>query len=257
MEGIESPFGDAVPDRSHTAGIKKEHDMKWMTRVFVIVVSLAVIGFVSPAFAEDETPAQAGEQVAVESQFVRVAANAEGFVVVGYEQANENAGRDWMLLNVGITLMHGVKPQTLTRDQVKVVTPAGTIISMATQEEFEKAAGEVAAMIKENAMMGEAINYFPREANLPCRIGFFSDPSAPRADLSFDQVGLASSNACMGMIFFQIPGGIQYGDYNFDVHFAESIVKVPMKIMTKEEAQAFEKQWKEELKQEREEKHDK
>ena len=30
-----------------------------------------------------------------------------------------------------------------------------------------------------------------------------------------------------------------------------------MKIMTKEEAQAFEKQWKAELKKEREEKHDK
>ena len=58
-----------------------------------------------------------------------------------------------------------------------------------------------------------------------------------------------SSNACAGLLFFHIPGGIQYGNYNLNVHFAKSIVKVPMKIMTKDEAKAFEKQWKQALKE--------
>ena len=58
------------------------------------------------------------------------------------------------------------------------------------------------------------------------------------------------------MLFFQIPGGIQYGNYNLDVHFAESIVKVPMKIMTKDEANEFEQQWKASLKANKHKGHD-
>lgn len=48
-----------------------------------------------------------------------------------------------------------------------------------------------------------------------------------------------------------MPEGIQLGNYNFDVQFAGSIVRVPIKIMTKEEAKAFEKEWKQEEKKEK------
>ncbi len=231
--------------------------MKESTRFCVMAATLAIIGFSGVAIAEDETAAHAGEAVLVEDQFVRVAYNNEGFVIVGYRVANQSVKQEWMLLNVGVTVRKGVEPQTLTRDQFKVVTPDGTIVNLATEEEYQKGEGYIVRLEQANITQAEPIDYFPAGTNLPCSLTFFTDPTHPREGEARNQVELASTNACMGMLFFHIPGGIQYGEYNLDVHFENSIVKVPVKIMTKKEAQAFEKEWKQELKKERQEGHKK
>jgi hypothetical protein len=83
----------------------------------------------------------------------------------------------------------------------------------------------------------DSINYFPPGADRACRIGFFSDPTKPMQDLAYDEVELNSQRACVGRLHFHLPGGIQYGNYNLDVQFANSVVRVPMKIMTKDEGQ--------------------
>ncbi len=54
----------------------------------------------------------------------------------------------------------------------------------------------------------------------------------------------------MGVLYFHVPGGIKVGNYNLDVHFENSIVKVPMEIMNKEREEEFTKQWKAALKEE-------
>jgi len=231
--------------------------MKKSTRFCVMAAMLAIIGLAGVAIAEDESPTQAGEKVLVEDQFVRVAYNDEGFVIVGYRVANQSVKRDWMLLNVGITLREGVSPQSLSRDEIKVVTPDGTIVNLATEDEFKQAEGYIVQMEQANITQAEPIDYFPAGTNQPCALSFFTDPTHPREGKAQDQVELASTNACMGTLFFNIPGGIQIGEYNLDVHFDKSIVKVPVKIMTKEEAQAFEKEWKQDLKKERQEEHEK
>jgi ribosome recycling factor len=69
--------------------------------------------------------------------------------------------------------------------------------------------------------------------------------------MAYNEVDLNAQRACVGRLYFHVPGGIQYGNYNLDVQFANSVVRVPMKIMTKEEAKDFDKEWKEESKQEK------
>ena len=51
-------------------------------------------------------------------------------------------------------------------------------------------------------------------------------------------------SACLGRIYFQIPGGITTGQYYLNVTFKESVVQVPFRILTEEEAKEFKKQWK-------------
>lgn len=210
----------------------------------VAVASILVIGTGGWVAAGEETAAQAGEKVGIEATFVRVAENAEGWLVLGYETANGSVGKEWILLDVGMTLQKGVKPQKITRDQIKLVTPDGTVLPLPSQEEFLKARGEVAAMTQRDDMIRQSINYFPPGTDLPCAIKFFADPSRPAAGLAYDEVELNSQRACVGRLFFHVPGGLQLGNYNFDVKFANSIVKVPMQIMTKEQAKEFEKEWK-------------
>lgn len=196
-----------------------------------------------------ETAAQAGEKVGIEGLFVRVAENSEGFVVLSYKIANDSVNKEWMLLDVGITVQQGAQPQKITRDDVKLVTPDHQVIDLPTQEEYNKVRGSLAALEERANMMGDSINYFPPGANNPCRIGFFATTTGRQTALAYDEVELDSTRACVGRLFFHVPGGIQLGNYNLDVKFADSVVKVPVQIMTKQEAKEFEKKWQEAAKE--------
>jgi hypothetical protein len=217
----------------------------------VSVVALTMVGAGVGAAAEDETAAQAGEKTGIVGKFVRVAETDEGWVVLDYSIANESVKEEWMLLDVGMTVLPGVKGQTITRDQITLVTTAGHVIALPSPEEYAEVRGSLGALNERATMMGESINYFPPGADQPCRIGFFSDPTTPGVRMAYNEVDLNAQRACVGRLYFHVPGGIQYGNYNLDVQFANSVVRVPMKIMTKEEAKDFDKEWKEESKQEK------
>ena len=220
----------------------------------VALMVLTMVGSAGLVTAGDETAAQAGEKTGIMGQFVRVAENDEGWVVLGYDTANSSVKEKWMLLNVGITLQDGVKTQDITRDDIKLVTPDDKVVSMATQEEYNKGSGTLAAMNERAGIESQSINYFPNGRTRPCRIGFFGNMDQRVGNLSFDEVTLDDRSACMGRVYFQVPDGIQYGQYNFDVQFADCIVRVPFKIMTKEEAKEFDKQWKEAEKEQKKDK---
>lgn len=224
---------------------------KSFSRTLVALMVLTLVGFAGLGTAGDETAAQAGEKTAIVGQFVRVAENNEGWVVLDYTTANGSVNDKWMLLNIGLALQNGVKAQTITRDNLKLVTPDDQVIPLATQEEYQKGFEVLDPMNQRASIESQSINYFPVGHTRPCRIGFFGNMEQRVGDLSFDQVSMDDQSACVGRIYFQMPDGIKLGQYNFDVQFADSIVRVPFKIMTKEEAKEFDKQWKAEEKAEK------
>ena len=226
---------------------------QWIVSMMLLTAIWFILAGSGALYAEGEVPASSvGEQVAVKGQFVRLAATAEGWVTMGYGIANLSAGEEWMLIDVGLTLQHGVKPQKISRQDITLVTPDKKVIQLPTIEEFGKARGSLRPLDQRANMTVESINYFPPGVNEPCRLGFFSRPGV--GGLAHDEIELDDQRACMGRLYFQIPGGIQYGLHNLDVKFAGSTVRVPFKIMTKEEAKAFEKEWKAAEKKEKEEK---
>ncbi len=223
-------------------------------RLVMIVVLLVGVGGWAAAQEKTETAAQAGEQVGIAATFVRVASNDEGWVVLGYGTANESVGGKLMLLNVGLTLTKGDKSQTLYRDDITLVTPKGEQMPLPSQEEFAKVSGDMRPLLQRNSMVGESINYFPVQANEPCRLSFFAYPGVT---LVRDSAELTNRRACTGLIYFELPDGIQLGTYNLDVQFEGGVIRVPFQIMSKEQAKDFEKKWKAEEKQAKEEKKDK
>ena len=50
--------------------------------------------------------------------------------------------------------------------------------------------------------------------------------------------------ACVGRLFFKIPGGIKYGQHWLNVKFAKSLVRVPFRILTEEEEKFLSKNYK-------------
>jgi len=216
--------------------------------VGIVGVVVAILGGAAVTLAQNApvTPPQPSvpEVFTLQGEFVRLAYNMEGFVTLGYRMANQEVGKEWMLLDVGMTLVNGAKDFTLKREALTVTTPDGKAVPLATQNEFMNA-GYLKALNRRAQVSKDSVNYFPALANKPCSLSFF----APAGKIVFDQVDLSEQRACFGRIYFKIPGGIQTGQHWLNVQFASSVVQVPFRILTEEEEKQFEKQWKELKKQ--------
>jgi len=181
----------------------------------------------------------------IEGKFVRAAYNNEGYVILGYQLANRSIGEEWMLLEMGMTVMQGVKNQTITRDRLSLETPDGKTIPLPTISEYRQT--DTRALQNREKVQRDSINYFPPMASQACRIGFFSDVG--QAAMAFDQVEVSYTRACLGRLFFKIPGGITYGQHWLNVKFDGGLVRVPFKILTKDEEKLLSKNYKDIKKQ--------
>ena len=168
----------------------------------------------------------------LEGKFVRVAYNNEGYVILGYQIANRTIGSDWIMLDVGITLMEKVKDYTLKRDALSLDTPDGTL-PLPSIEEYRQNSSKVNELQQRLKVQRDSINYFPPWTHGVNRLGMFSDLGS-RA-LPWDQADVSDDRACMGQLYFHIPNGTKYGQYWLNVKFAQSVVRVPFRLLTEDE----------------------
>jgi hypothetical protein len=176
----------------------------------------------------------------LEGKFVRAAYNREGYVILGYQATNRSVGEDWMLLEVGLTVLDGVPEYTLKREALSLETPDGKTLPLPTVMEHRE--GSTQAIQQRARVQRDSINYFPVMASQPCRIGFFSD--LQQRAMPFDEVSVTNRRACLGRLYFKIPGGIQYGQYWLNVKFENSLVRVPFRILTADEEKLLSKNYK-------------
>jgi hypothetical protein len=78
-------------------------------------------------------------------------------------------------------------------------------------------------------------------ASRPCRIGFFSDVQ-DRA-MPWDEFEISYDRACLGRMYFKIPGGIKYGQHWLNVQLEKTLVRVPFRILTKDEEKVASKHY--------------
>jgi hypothetical protein len=150
-----------------------------------------------------------------------------------------------MLLEVGMTVLDKTPDYTLKREALSLETPDGKTIPLPTVVEHRE--GDTRALQNRAKVQRDSINYFPPSASRACRIGFFADLDSPA--MPFDQVELSDSRACLGRLFFKIPGGIAYGQYWLNVKFEKSVVRVPFRILTAEEEKLLSRNYKDIKKQ--------
>lgn len=189
------------------------------------------------------------EVFTLEGQFVRVAYNNEGYATLGYRMAQDELGKEWMLLQMGVTLRKPAPNYKLKREHIWVSTPDGKKIPLATQQEYQATVGNLAGLNKRARMMADSIGYFPTDATQTCALRFFADNTSPGP--AWDETELSWQRACLGRLYFRVPGGIQLGQHWLHVQFAGSEVQVPFRILTKEEEKELKKRW-EDLKKQHE-----
>ncbi len=67
--------------------------------------------------------------------------------------------------------------------------------------------------------------------------------------MAWDQFEATSDRACMGRLYFHVPGGIKYGQHWLNVKFANSTLRVPFRILTADEEKLLSKNFKDIKKQ--------
>jgi hypothetical protein len=176
----------------------------------------------------------------MEGKFVRASYNREGYVILGYQASNRSVGEEWMLLDVGMTVLDNVPDYRLTREAISLEIPDGKTIPLATVEEQRQ--GNPQAIQQRAKVQRDSINYFPTRASRPCAILFF--PELGSRALPYDVVDLSNDRACLGRLYFKIPGGIAYGQHWLNVKFEKSLVRVPFRILTNDEEKLLSKNYK-------------
>jgi len=86
-----------------------------------------------------EEPEEQAQRMAAMGELVRLAHTDEGWVTLGYRTANNSVGQEWMLLEVGMTLMPGVQEQAVRRESITLTTPGGQMLALPSQDDFAKA----------------------------------------------------------------------------------------------------------------------
>src|SRR5207344_2583498 len=115
--------------------------------------------------------------------------------------------------------------------------PDGTKIPMATNQEYLDV--NLMALQNRAKVMHDSIDFFPPTVSKGCRLGFFSDLGTRTR--AYDQIELSWQAACVGRVFFKVPGGIKYGQHWLNVQFKDSLVRVPFRVFTKDEEKTLSK----------------
>ena len=176
----------------------------------------------------------------MEGKFVRAAYNNEGYVIIGYQLVNRSVGEDWMLLEVGVTVLDNTPDYRLKREALSLETPDGKTIPLPTISEHRE--GNTSALQNREKVQRDSINYFPPSASRACALTFFPDLTS-RA-LPVDEIELSNQRACLGRLYFKVPGGIAYGQHWLNVKFEKSLLRVPFRILTSDEEKFFSKNYK-------------
>ena len=210
-----------------------------MTIMRSVFTGLAVVGLaaVASVHARGQQPVQIPQPgvpqiMTLEGKFVRVAYNNEGYVILGYQIANRTIGETWIMLDVGIALMEKTEDYTLKRESFSLDTPDGTL-PLPSIAEYRDASSIVQPLQNRLKVQRDSINYFPPWVSGANRLGFFSDLGS-RA-MPWDQADVTRSRACLGQLYFHIPGGTKFGQYWLNIKFAQSVVRVPFRLLTEEE----------------------
>ena len=118
-----------------------------LSRSLALIASVLLpLSAASPLLAQEkEKPVvaipQAGvpQIMTIEGTFVRAAYNNEGYVILGYQLANRSIGEEWLLLEVGMTVLDRTPNYTIRPADFSLTIPGGQSIPLPSVEEYRKA----------------------------------------------------------------------------------------------------------------------
>jgi hypothetical protein len=218
------------------------------TRAFALAalsLAVAVAGFAQNRLAPLAPIPDPGvpQRMDLGGTFVRAAYNDEGYVVVGYRATNDSVGEPWMVLDAGIALRDVRKAEKITRDKVSLSTPDGRTVRLPSNDEYLGAT--LSALEYRASFESDHLTFLGETETVVNHAGhggkFFDINHDRSVRPPLDGVTLSPRARWIGRLYFPVEGGVAYGQYWLNVNFDGSVVRVPFRIMTKDEERAFRK----------------
>ena len=216
-------------------------------------LSMALVGLISLSPFQTKGDAQTQEKpivqipkpgvpeiMTLEGKFVRVAYNNEGYVIIGYQATNRSVGEEWMLLEVGMTVLGRTPDYRLTRGAISLETPDGKTIPLPSTTEHR--AGNTKQF--SNGRMSSAIPSTTFRCPRTGRVPSFSFPTWDPARSRTTRWISATTAPVSAVSIFRSRAVSRYGQHWLNVKFQNSLVRVPFRILTKEEEQLLSKNYK-------------
>jgi hypothetical protein len=144
--------------------------------------------------------------------------------VLSYRFAKHNPSEPWLLLTIGMTGQSG-KTLQVKRGGIRLTTPAGQSVPLATQKEFGEASVHLQAMLARATIDQEPVDYWL--GRRPQRLGLFVMPGE---GIAYNDVWVNDRTVAVGPLFFHLPGGTEPGTYQLDITAGESHIQIPFTI---------------------------
>jgi hypothetical protein len=179
----------------------------------------------------------------LEDRFVRISYNNEGYVTMGYRLAEWLAGQGMDQAGCWHGVARGRAGVQAAAHQRVALTPTGDV-PLPTQTEYSQADLRGLDHRPSHQRRHQLLSaQHPRR----CRIGFFSELGSGTS--SFNRSGAQRQPRLRGRAVLQDSGWLKLGQHFLNVQFKNSKVRVPFRILTKEEEQFLNKNWKDIKKQ--------
>jgi hypothetical protein len=147
-------------------------------------------------------------------------------VALGIAYASGRLGDSDLVLWTSLAGTEDGARVTVDRAAVSVRMPDRTIVPLMTQEEFRGRYGALQGAARRAAVAAPSL-VATAPGRAPCGSWFFADPGVgfPR-----DVLHISVLEACDGPLFFRIPGGVQPGRWELEIHLRESVVEIPFEL---------------------------
>lgn len=188
--------------------------MKISSRIVVVFFVIVVVG-VSIAPAQDIKVSKKGNW---RLWYTSADLRAE----LDYHWADLHPGDEWLILKLSVAAgTSGVAP--ITRKNVMVKTPDGAIIELPSQEEFRGVRGSMEVAFAQENIWGPSPSRF-RNSYVRIVDWFFSQPGT-----TFHREFIAPTprQYCSGPLVFQIPGGVQFGEWTLIIDREKTREEIP------------------------------
>jgi hypothetical protein len=146
-------------------------------------------------------------------------------VLVDYKYAANSLGEPWLILNVAATGTQS-KNVEIRADKVSVTTPDGRRVPLPSYDDFIKAYPELQSASRRAALASDPVD-FAYAGRRNCDLGFQPLPGTQAARTA-QFVNMRT--VCQSLLFFQIQGGVQPGNWELNIELTETSVEVPFTI---------------------------
>lgn len=141
---------------------------------------------------------------------------------LGYHWADKHLGDEWMILKLSVAGGRG-GVTSVARENVHLKAPDGSVFDLPTEPEFRKVRGSMSMAFRQENIWGPAASRFT--GSMRQLEEWFYSPQGKT--FHRETVHPSSFQYCSGPLVFQVPGGVQPGNWKLIIDLEEMRAEIP------------------------------